>query len=533
VSAGPDEPLFGAGTVLELLLGAARTWPRTTALVCGEESLDYEAYADAVLALGRELAGQSRPGGRIATLLPNSLDACIAHFAVLAAGRQLVPLNPDHVARELDFELRDASPDVVLATPALQEALAPILAELALPVWWIGPGRRRLADAAAGATADERRAASATDRPPIETTALAILQYTGGTSGRPKGVNLTHAALRFNVAQREAALPTREGGERIVCTMPLFHSYGMAMGLYLAARCRGTLVVLASYRREALLETIERHAITIFPGSPTIYAGLLEHPRFAATDWSSVHTCYSGAAALPVSLIERWRAAVAAPIYEGYGQTEAGPVLSYNSPHAPIKAGSVGRPLTATQIEIVDVETGAMVLPASTPGEIRARGPQLMAGYRNRPEETAEALRDGWLYTGDIGELDADGYLFIRDRKKDMVISGGYNVYPREVEDVLQSHPAVHEAAVIGEPDGYRGEVLHAFVVLRSGIRLESPDELAAHCVANLVRYKRPARITLVAALPRTSVNKIDKKALRRASPSATATPGEAGRVRG
>jgi long-chain acyl-CoA synthetase len=213
-------------------------------------------------------------------------------------------------------------------------------------------------------------------------------------------------------------------------------------------------------------------------------------------------------------LIERWGAVVAAPIYEGYGQTEAGPVLSYNSPHAPIKAGSVGRPLAGTQIEIVDVESGATLLPPNMPGEIRARGPQLMAGYRNRPEETAEALRDGWLYTGDIGVLDDNGYLFIRDRKKDMVISGGYNVYPREVDEVLYTHPAVREAATTGAPDSYYGETVRAFVVLNDNARVAT-DELIAHCKKNLAPYKVPSQIHLVDALPRTTVGKIDKVALR------------------
>ena len=341
-----DVPLPRDGSVLDLLLAAMRTRPQTIALVCGDERIDYASYGAAVLGLGRELRHLSADGGRIATLLPNSLDACIAHFAVLAAGRQLVPLNPDHVARELAFELHDSLPDVVLADPALREALAPTLAELpTMKVIWVGPGVRRLAEGF-----DKGVAADAT----IDPSSFAILQYTGGTSGKPKGVNLAHRALCINVAQREAALPTRDDGERIVCTMPLFHSYGMAMGLYLAARCRGTLVILPGYRREALLDAIEQHAITIFPGSPTIYAGLLDHPRFASTDWSSVHTCYSGAAALSVALLERWRAAVGVPIYEGYGQTEAGPVLSYNSPHAPIKVGSVGRSLAGTTIEIVD-----------------------------------------------------------------------------------------------------------------------------------------------------------------------------------
>jgi long-chain acyl-CoA synthetase len=505
-----DIETAGAGTVVDLLFEAARDRPKTVALICGEESIDYAGYAEAVRRLARELRSASLAGDRIATLLPNSLDACIAHFAVLASGRQLAPLNPDHTARELDVELRDSLPAVVMADPSLSGVLEPTTGALGSTVLWVGAGAGRLAGAEALASDDE-----VAPLPLPDPASLALLQYTGGTSGRPKGVDLSHRALRVNVAQREAVLPTRDDGERILCTMPLFHSYGMAMGLYLAARCRGTLVILPAYRREALFDAIERHAITVFPGSPTIYAGLLDHPRFESVNWSSVHTCYSGASALPVALMTRWQQSVGVAILEGYGQTEAGPVLSYNRASAPIKAGSVGWPLPGTEIEIVDTETGTQVLAVHGVGEIRARGPQLMQGYRNRPEETAEALRDGWLYTGDIGELDEDGRLFIRDRKKDMAIVGGYNVYPREVEEVLLSHPSVHEAAVIGVPDGYRGEVLHAFVVLRSDAGAAGPEALLAHCEAQLVRYKRPARLLLVDRLPKTSVNKTDKKALR------------------
>jgi long-chain acyl-CoA synthetase len=344
--------------------------------------------------------------------------------------------------------------------------------------------------------------------------ALALLQYTGGTTGRPKGVNLTHAAIAVNVSQREGLLPTQADAERVLCVMPLFHSYAMAMGLFLAANCRGCLVVLERYQPEQLLDTVAGERITIFPGSPTLFVGLMAHPEFARSDWSSVHTCYSGAAPLAEETLRRWRAVVPAPVYEGYGQTEAGPVLSFNPAGGPVKPGSVGVPVPDTAIEIVDVETGARVLPAGERGEIRARGPQLMQGYRNRPEETAQALRDGWLYTGDIGEFDADGYLYVRDRKKDMVIVGGYNVYPREVEEVLCAHPAVAEAAVVGAPDAYRGEILRAYVVLRSGVAA-SGAELVAHCEANLAKYKVPATLELLATLPKTSVSKTDKQALR------------------
>ena len=205
----------------------------------------------------------------------------------------------------------------------------------------------------------------------------------------------------------------------------------------------------------------------MFLGSPTIFTGLLAHPAFGQTDWPTVHTCYSGSSALAAATLERWRDAVGAPVYEGYGQTEAGPVLTFNPARGLVKPGTVGVPVPLTEIEVVDVDDRRKVLPTGECGEIRARGPQLMRGYRNRPEETALALRGGWLYTGDIGVFDADGYLSIRDRKKDMVIVGGYNVYPREVEEVLFAHPDVVDAAVIGRPDAYRGEILVAHVVLR------------------------------------------------------------------
>jgi long-chain acyl-CoA synthetase len=229
-----------------------------------------------------------------------------------------------------------------------------------------------------------------------------------------------------------------------------------------------------------------------------------------------VHTCYSGASALPETTLERWREAVGAPVYEGYGQTEAGPVLSFNPVRGAVKPGSVGIPAPLTEIQIVDVETGTRVLPAGERGEIRARGPQLMRGYRNLPEETAQTLRDGWLYTGDIGEFDSDGYLHIRDRKKEMVIVSGYNVFPREVEIVLYQHPAVREAGVIGVPDSYRGEIVKAYVSLKPGAAATA-DDLLAHCRGNLAKYKIPSALEIVADLPKTAVGKIDKKQLKSA----------------
>jgi long-chain acyl-CoA synthetase len=251
--------------------------------------------------------------------------------------------------------------------------------------------------------------------------------------------------------------------------MPLFHVFAVAMCLHLSAYCGGRLVIMPRYRADAVLDLIAAEKITRLPAGPTVFIGLLNHEKFAATDFSSLRTAYSGSAPLPEQTLRQWSAQTGTAILEGFGQTEAGPVLTYVREGSLFKVGSVGPALPQTAIEIVDAETGTKVLGVGEIREIRARGPQIMSGYRNRPKETAEALRDGYLYTGDIGELDADGYLYIRDRKKDLVIVGGYNVYPREIDEVLFAHPAVKEAASTGAPDAYYGETVRAFVVLNDG----------------------------------------------------------------
>jgi long-chain acyl-CoA synthetase len=501
-------------TVVHMLAAAANEAADAPALAFDAQRLTYREYAACIRGFAAELAGLGAgPGARVATILPNSIDACIAAFAIHAAGAQSVPLNPLYTARELEYILKDAAPVVLIVDKTLEATARPLADAAGIHhVLVVGDGARRL---------DVWRGGDPSLRCP-DPDSLALLQYTGGTTGHPKGVNLTHRSISTNVSQREGLLPTGRN-ERILCMMPLFHSYAMAMGLFLAAYCRGCLVVRPRYRPDDALRVVAGERITIFPGSPTIFIGLMAHPEFATTDWSSVHTCYSGSAPLSEETLRRWEAAVGAPVFEGYGQTEAGPVLTYVPAKGRAKPGSVGIPLARTEVEIVDVETGTKVLGVGERGEIRARGPQIMQGYRNLPKETAEALRDGWLYTGDIGEFDADGYLFIRDRKKDMAIVGGYNVYPREIDDVLFLHPDVADAAAIGIPDAYRGEIIRAYVVLRPG-SAAAADDLLAHCRANLAKYKVPATLEILPALPKTTVNKTDKKALRdkaRATPPA------------
>lgn len=496
-------------SILAMLQDAVAAFPEHEAVVFEGTTWTYGDLQRIVAGLAGLLREHGAAGTRLATLLPNSLLACAAPYAIAAAGAQLVPLNPLYTPRELDYMLRDAAPRLLLVDDALVERVQPLLAAV--------PGCTLLRASELSAQFEPWRADRSLAIPPAwlpAADAPGLLQYTGGSSGFPKGVILTHGALATNVAQRDSLLPVARGRERVLCVMPLFHSYAMAMGLFLCGDSSSTLVVQAGYHPERLLDAILRERITIFPGSPTIFTGLMQHEAFARTDWSRVHTCYSGSAALSRETLERWQAATGAPIYEGYGQTEAGPVLSFNPVRGPVKVGSVGVAVAGTELQVVDLEEGTRVLPAGERGEIRARGPQLMSGYLNLPAETAEALRDGWLYTGDIGEFDADGYLSIRDRKKDLVIVGGYNVYPREVEEVLFTHPDVAEGAVVGQPDAYRGEVLRGFVVLRPG-RAFDEEALKAFCAGQLARYKVPARIEALEALPKTSVNKTDKKVLK------------------
>lgn len=487
-------------SIVAMLEATVAGFPQRPAVVFGETTWTYSELRRIARGLARVFGTK---GGRIATLLPNSLLACATPYAAASAGAQLVPLNPLYTARELEYMLRDAAPRLLVVDDALIERVRPVLGRCTM---------LRASDLSARFA--EWLAGEDASLPLPDPESDGLLQYTGGSSGRPKGVILTHRALSTNIAQRESLLPIARGCERVLCVMPLFHSYAMAMGLFLCGYAAGTLVVQPGYHPERLLEAIVRERITIFPGSPTIFTGLMQHEAFARTDWSRVHTCYSGSAALSRETLERWEAATGARIHEGYGQTEAGPVLSFNPAAGPVKVGSVGVAVADTELQVVDLEQGTRVLPAGELGEIRARGPQLMRGYLNLPDETAEALRDGWLYTGDIGEFDADGYLYIRDRKKDLVIVGGYNVYPREVEEVLFTHPDVAEAAVVGQPDAYRGEILRAFVVLRPGCQFDE-EALKAFCAANLARYKVPARIEALDALPKTGVNKTDKKVLK------------------
>ncbi|MDA0261609.1 MAG: AMP-binding protein, partial [Proteobacteria bacterium] len=437
------------------------------------------------------------------------LEMAVATYAVHAAGAQVVPLNPTYTERELGHILGDACPHIAIAAPEVAETVFEMEAEFGL-------AKTIVAGGATGRRFDEWRddAGAVLPQPLPAPDDWASLQYTGGTTGLPKGANSTHRQMATNISQCETLLPTRPGKERILCVMPLFHCFAVGTGLHPAAYARSTLVILPRYHPGDVIEAIETHAITRLPAGPTVFIGLMNYDGFEQADLSSLRYCVSGSAPLAAETLLRWEAATGCPILEGYGQTEAGPVVSFNPYDGTAKPGSVGVALPGTEIDIVDVDSGTQSLGVGERGEIRVRGPQIMSGYHNRPEENVAALRNGWLYTGDIGERDADGYLFIRDRKKDMVIVGGYNVYPREIDEVLYTHPAVLEAAAVGVADDYRGEVIHAFIVLKPNAQTDT-EQILEHCRSNLAKYKLPSLVRFVAALPKTSVGKIDKKTLR------------------
>ncbi len=472
-------------TTVAILDRAVRERPDTIALICGDAQLTYRDYGAAVAAMSASLGDVA--GRHVVLLLRNGIDICVATFAVQAAGATSVALNPDYTPNELAPMFADAKPAVTVTH-----------ADLGTKVEGLGAGRVMalpLMSQKASPGGDARR--------DIDPLSPALVQFTGGTTGRPKGVVLTHRAVATNVAQRECVLPTEYGDERVLCMMPLFHSFAVAMGLHLAAYAASTLVILPRYRPDWVIDAIRTHRITRLPAGPTAFASLLNYDGLTRKAVASLRCAYSGSAPLPLDILKRWEALTGVPVYEGYGQSEAGPVLTYHGPGMVLKQASVGPPLPGTEIEVAGGDVG----------ELRARGPQIMTHYLDQPDATATALIDGWLHTGDIGRIDADGYVFIEDRAKDMAIVGGFNVYPREIDEVLTAHADIVEAAAIGVPNAYRGEVIWAYVV-------GTIDETAVRetCAAALVAYKHPSVVRIVDGLPRTPVGKIDKQALKAAA---------------
>ncbi|RIJ06266.1 hypothetical protein DXK93_00395 [Achromobacter sp. K91] len=492
-------------SVIHLLRDAALEAPDLPALSFEGVRLNYAQYAGLAGALARRLGERVRPGDRVALLMQNSLDLAVATFAVHALRAQAVPLNPGYRERELAYMLEDAEPCMLLHDDSVKldlSAVCPGLDAGAILRTGNGAGLLEMLPQACALPEDLPRHED-----------LATLQYTGGTTGRPKGVNILHRQIAYNIAQREAWLPTRRDSEVVLCVMPLFHVSAVSMSLYLSLHARGELVVMRRFDAARTIEAIAAHGVTLLPGAPAIFHDLLLSTAFQPEKLGSLRACFSGAAPLPRETLTRFELRAGCPIHEGYGMSEAGPCLAFNPMHRPRKPGSVGLPVPGGELQVVDLDGASRVMPPGQPGEIRVRGPHVMAGYRQAAPEAAQALREGWFYTGDVAILDDEGYLHLRGRRHDCINVGGFKVYPLEVEQVLLSRPEVGEAAAFGVADERLGQVVHAWVTPAPGQRLDMAA-LQAHCAAHLAGYKVPRRIGATAALPRTSIGKLARSAL-------------------
>ena len=499
----PDHP-----TLLHALDAAAERIPDRAALIVDERRLTFAEYRRAVGGMAAHLQPRVRHGDTVALVMGNSIEMAVADLGAQAAGCQVAPLNPNLTDRELTPLFGDVDPKVVLCSPQYADRIAALARNVgAARVETVGEGGADVWEWAADAA---RRLPEELPRPHDSCSMF----FTGGTTGVPKGAEHTH---RTTMAFCRVSLSVWRFGfddEIMLNVAPMSHIWGhhysVVMPLFLGA----TAVVARQYQPELVLDLLERHHVTLFAGGPaSIYVGLVNSPRIEQIDLSALRFSLAGGAPCPEALLVRWRELTGHAILEGWGMSEGAPINA-NPSFGPQKLLSTGPTVAHTEIDVVDLETGTRVLPVGERGEIRVRGPQFTAGYRNRPEETAATIRDGWLYTGDIGYFDEDGYMFLVDRKKELIIVGGYNVYPREIDELLTSHPAVREAAAVGVPDEFLGEAVRAYVALRPDTNV-TPDELSEYCQANLVKYKRPREIVVLDELPKKGPGKIDKLSLK------------------
>ena len=474
-------------------------------------------------------------GDRVALMLPNCPQFVIAFYGALRAGAVIVPVNPLYTPPELRGQLADSGAEtlVVLSRlyPVAREALAGTAVKRVVVTnikehfppllrWLFTVARERKEGHRVDLRGDER-AVRFTDllrraerpRPvAVEPSDLAVLQYTGGTTGTPKGAMLSHRALVANVLQCRAWHRPEEG-ETGLAVMPFFHVYGLTCVMNFGIACAGALVLIPRFDLAHILLAIQKHRPKAFAGAPRIYVAVANAPDLEKYDLRSVEAFVSGSAPLPLEVQQRFERLTGGKVIEGYGLTEAAPVTHGNPRRGKRKVGSIGLPYPDIDARIVDLETGTHDLPPGEVGELVVRGPNLMDGYYGKPEETALVLRDGWLYTGDIAKMDEEGYFSIVDRKKELIIVSGYNVYPREVDEVLFAHPAVLEAAAIGIPHAEKGEVVKAFVVLRPGAPATA-DEIIAHCRRSLAPFKVPVAVEFRAELPKSLIGKVLRRQL-------------------
>ncbi|TMG71326.1 MAG: long-chain fatty acid--CoA ligase [Chloroflexi bacterium] len=530
----PDVPLQA------LLDDAAESYPNATATIFFNAKRTYRSISEDAwrFANGLRRVGVKK-GDRVALVLPNTPQFVVAFYGALRAGAVLVCCNPRYTAAELQHQLADAGATVVVVLSRLyplvkaarpgtavervivtniKEEMPPVLRLLFTVAKEKKDGHRQPFAGDAGALAF-REVLAARPEPfdaGVRADDLALLQYTGGTTGVSKGAMLSHRALVANTLQCRAWFTNMRDGEgAAMAVMPFFHVYGLTVVMSLSVQGAEAMILEPQLELEHLLKDIQRHRPRMFSGAPIIYNAINNSPLTKKYDLRSIEACVSGSAPLLTETHRRFVELTGAKLVEGYGLTEAAPVTHCNPlfGEGKQKVGSIGVPFPDVEAKIVDLDAGEREMAIGEPGELILRGPQLMDGYYHQPEETAQALRGGWLYTGDIATVDADGYFVIVDRKKEMIIVSGFKVYPRDVEEVLVAHPAVTDAAVIGIPHPTKGEEVKAYVVLRPGGEATA-DEIIAHCRKTLADFKVPRQVEFRASLPHTVVGKTLRKEL-------------------
>jgi long-chain acyl-CoA synthetase len=514
---------------------AARS-PQRPALTLGEKTITYAELDAAASALATSLVEQGvQPGDRVALWIPNVPQFVIGYFAILRAGAVVVPVSTLLGLNEVSYILEDSGAVALIAAHVFNDITAQLpgkVESLRRVIVW-GPKPPTAAD---GNVGDRQRNSEqhefrrqSPESPVLDFDALcareaepgalrpsgggelAVLIYTSGTTGRPKGAMLTHRNLLSNARACADAIDVN-ADDRFLTVLPLFHSFGATVCMILPIILGAHSVLLPRFNPTEVLQALSGYKISVFAGVPAMYGVLMSVRDTAGLSFEALKLCVTGGAPCPPPLITAFRERFGALLIEGYGPTEASPVVSVNPPSGLHKIGSTGLPVSGVEVRIAD--EGGNTLPVGEVGEVCVRGPNVMRGYWQAPEATAEAIRDGWLFTGDMGRLDEDGYLYIVDRKKDMIIVSGMNVYPREVEDVIYELPAVADCAVIGEPSERRGEDVKAYVVLKEGQRL-TEEEVLAHCREHLASFKAPRSVVFAGDLPRSGTGKILKRALR------------------
>jgi long-chain acyl-CoA synthetase len=525
----PKSIKYPTVTLQEILQRTAEKYPDKVAIAYSEREITYaqldllsNMFANALASLGVEKSDQ------VALFLPNIPQFVIAYFGVLKAGAVVTAISPLHREREVEYQLNDSGAEIIIALDSLYSIVEKVREKTKLKKVIVtgldeyGSENSNPVDIP-NTLSFKQLTEKATQNPPEvqfdPTEDLAALQYTGGTTGTAKGAMLTHTNLVSNALAFAAWIKGAETKETFLTALPLFHIYGMTTSMTVPISLAAKMVLLPKFDPAKALETIQKHKVTVFCGVPTMYAILLANPELGRYDLTSIRVCISGASPLPPQVQKKFMQITGGFLAEGYGLTEASPVTHctpVDKSMKTVKVGSIGLPLPDTEARIVDLDTGEKTLAQGETGELAVKGPQVMKGYWQKPDETALVLRDGWLLTGDIARMDQDGYFYITDRKKDLIKYKDYSVYPREIEDVLYEHPAVKLCAVVGKADSAVGEVPKAYIVLKDGA-VVSAKEIAAFVNDKVAPYKAIREVEFRKELPISGAGKVLRRELRRA----------------